>query len=118
MLTWCNDDFVEGILRKISVSYLRRSTQADENIEGLGLVEQDIEKGQYFFRLHYDFNTEQYTEIPKGRLNPPRVKGRAAPECGSCAQKQEFAASGRDGEVRLFGRLEPGSQYSLSVPGL
>ena len=97
LLTWCDDEELTCVLRKINVD--RLSPCKDKSIY---LAEFDVPKGCFFYRFHYNPDNGQFTDATLYEKDPsdPLGGGRV---CNSCEITEEKS---RKCEVRLLGKIE------------
>jgi DNA-cytosine methyltransferase len=97
LLTWCNDEALTCVLKKIYVDRL----SPHEN-KSTSLAEVEIAKGLFFYRFHYNPDTFQFTDASLHEKDPGQTldEGRT---CSSCEVTEEKS---RACEVRLLGKIE------------
>jgi hypothetical protein len=106
LLTWCNDEALTCVLKKIHVDCL-----SSHETKSTCLAEVEIAKGRFFYRLHYNIDTYQFTDASLHEKYPIQTPYESR-TCSSCEIIEEKS---RECEVRLLGMIEhQGSQQFIS----
>lgn len=93
-LTLCQDIPLGHICGKIKVEFPK-----EENFHGV--AELSVPKDCFFYRFHYDFNTQQYTEASLHEsLEPENTRG--LQHCYCCSKNQHLDTNEK---VKLLGKL-------------